>query len=119
MLHDTTRVLTKLLPPTSYTSRNRRSNSLRDDALRRINPVPESQRVDPRLYQVFFAWFAASANVLTFGAGSVGPAAFGLGMKASFLTIMVTDIMYVFEVLSVSHLMTDMPYSVCVFPAIL
>ncbi|KAI0088274.1 permease for cytosine/purines, uracil, thiamine, allantoin-domain-containing protein [Irpex rosettiformis] len=58
----------------------------------RINPVPENQRTDTRLYQVFFAWFAANANVLTFGAGSVGPAAFGLGMKESFLTIIVTDL---------------------------
>ena len=62
---------------------------------RSINPTTESRRTDPRLYQIFTTWFAANANILTFGAGSVGPAAFGLGMKDSFLTIIVTDIMYV------------------------
>ncbi|KAI0088273.1 permease for cytosine/purines, uracil, thiamine, allantoin-domain-containing protein [Irpex rosettiformis] len=57
-----------------------------------ITPIPESQRTDPRLYQIFTTWFAANANIITFGAGSVGPAAFGLGMKDSFLIIVVVDI---------------------------
>ncbi len=63
-------------------------------ALCSISPVHESQRTDPRLYQVFTTWFAANANILTFGSGSVGPAAFGLGIKDAFLTIIVVDIMY-------------------------
>jgi hypothetical protein len=31
--------------------------------------------------------------IFSFGAGSVGPAAFGLGMRDAFLTILVVDIM--------------------------
>ncbi|KAI0692723.1 permease for cytosine/purines, uracil, thiamine, allantoin-domain-containing protein [Cytidiella melzeri] len=61
-----------------------------------ITPVPENRRTDNRLYQIFFVWFAANVNVLTFGAGSVGPAAFGLGMRDTFATIIVVDTIAVF-----------------------
>ncbi|CAL1709708.1 unnamed protein product [Somion occarium] len=57
-----------------------------------ITPTPLEQRTDPRMYQMFFAWFSANANILTFGAGTVGPAFFNLGQRTSFLVILVVDI---------------------------
>ncbi|KIP09966.1 hypothetical protein PHLGIDRAFT_289936 [Phlebiopsis gigantea 11061_1 CR5-6] len=41
---------------------------------------------------MFFVWFAANINVQAFGAASVGPAVFGLGMRTTFLTCVVTDL---------------------------
>ncbi len=34
--------------------------------LDRISPIPEDQRTDKRLYQFFFVWFSANANILTY-----------------------------------------------------
>ena len=31
----------------------------------RITPIPEEERTDRRLYQFFFVWFSANANILT------------------------------------------------------
>ncbi|KAI0080384.1 hypothetical protein K474DRAFT_1589852 [Panus rudis PR-1116 ss-1] len=59
---------------------------------RRITPIPEERRTDPRLYQMFFVWFSANINILTFSAGTVGPAFYSLGMRTSFLVIIVVDI---------------------------
>lgn len=36
-----------------------------DCSTRRITPVPEEQRTDKRLYQFFFVWFSANANIFT------------------------------------------------------
>ncbi|OSD00517.1 hypothetical protein PYCCODRAFT_1414248 [Trametes coccinea BRFM310] len=57
-----------------------------------ITPVPEEQRTDKRLYQFFFVWFSANANILTLSAGTVGPAYYGLGILDSFYVILVVDI---------------------------
>ncbi|RPD61564.1 hypothetical protein L226DRAFT_507062 [Lentinus tigrinus ALCF2SS1-7] len=57
-----------------------------------ITPVPEEQRTDKRLYQFFFVWFSANANILTLSAGSVGPAYYGLGILDSFYVIFLVDI---------------------------
>ncbi|KAK7683805.1 hypothetical protein QCA50_013181 [Cerrena zonata] len=57
-----------------------------------ITPTSEEERTDKRMYQMFFVWFAANVNILTFGAGSVGPAVFGLGQRTSCLTILVVDL---------------------------
>ncbi|EGO26948.1 hypothetical protein SERLADRAFT_360944 [Serpula lacrymans var. lacrymans S7.9] len=59
----------------------------------RIVPTPPEDRVDTRLYQMFFVWFTVNANILQFSAGSVGPVVYGLGMRESLLTILVTDIL--------------------------
>jgi len=58
-----------------------------------IDPVPPAERTDPRLYQLFFVWFAANMNILTMTAGTVGPAFYGLGIRDSFLIILVVDVM--------------------------
>ncbi|KAI0942810.1 hypothetical protein AcV7_002117 [Taiwanofungus camphoratus] len=57
-----------------------------------IVPVPPEERNDPRLYQMFFVWFSANANVLTMTAGTVGPAFYGLGVRDSLLVILVVDV---------------------------
>ena len=79
-----------------------------------ITPIPEEQRTDRRLYQFFFVWFSANANILTYvvdyssnipsrlrtelisvslSAGTVGPAFFHLGILDSFFVIVVVDVM--------------------------
>ncbi|KAI1792437.1 permease for cytosine/purines, uracil, thiamine, allantoin-domain-containing protein [Ganoderma leucocontextum] len=57
-----------------------------------ITPIPEHQRTDRRLYQFFFVWFSANANILTLSAGTVGPAFFNLGILDSFFVIIVVDV---------------------------
>ncbi|OCH91299.1 cytosine-purine permease [Obba rivulosa] len=57
-----------------------------------IEPVPSEERIDTRLYQMFFIWFSANINVLCFGTGSVGPAFFGLGLRTSLITLLVVDL---------------------------
>ncbi|KAL4253400.1 purine-cytosine permease (2.A.39) family protein [Abortiporus biennis] len=59
--------------------------------LQGITPIPLEQRTDRRMWQMFFVWFSANANVLTLGAGTVGPAFFGLGILDSFWVILVVD----------------------------
>ncbi|KAI0363971.1 hypothetical protein BV20DRAFT_957222 [Pilatotrama ljubarskyi] len=57
-----------------------------------IVPIPEDQRTDKRLYQFFFVWFSANANILTLSAGTVGPAYYSLGIRDSFYVILVVDL---------------------------
>ncbi|PIL29169.1 transporter [Ganoderma sinense ZZ0214-1] len=57
-----------------------------------VTPVPEIQRTDRRLYQFFFVWFSANANILTLSAGTVGPAFFNLGILDSLFVIIVVDV---------------------------
>ncbi|EKM56674.1 uncharacterized protein PHACADRAFT_207869 [Phanerochaete carnosa HHB-10118-sp] len=57
-----------------------------------IEPTTEEQRTDTRIFQVFTVWFSANVNVPAFGAASIGPAFFGLGMRTTFLTCVVTDL---------------------------
>ncbi|KAI0357669.1 hypothetical protein OH77DRAFT_1286490 [Trametes cingulata] len=57
-----------------------------------IVPIPEEQRTERRLYQFFFVWFSANANILTLSAGTVGPAYYSLGIRDSFYVILVVDL---------------------------
>ncbi|OCH88374.1 cytosine-purine permease [Obba rivulosa] len=57
-----------------------------------IDPIPPEQRTDTRLYQMFFVWFSANFNVLSFGTGSAGPAFFGLGLRESLITLLIVDL---------------------------
>lgn len=34
--------------------------------MNRIRPIPDEQQTDRRLYQFFFVWFSANANILTY-----------------------------------------------------
>ncbi|CDO75439.1 hypothetical protein BN946_scf184693.g8 [Trametes cinnabarina] len=57
-----------------------------------IDPIWPEDRTDTKLYQMFFVWFSANINILTFGTGSAGPAFFGLGLRDSFFILLVVDI---------------------------
>ncbi|KAJ8456022.1 hypothetical protein ONZ51_g12283 [Trametes cubensis] len=57
-----------------------------------IAPIPDRDRTDRRLYQFFFVWFSANANILTLSAGTVGPAYYGLGILDSLYVIIIVDI---------------------------
>ncbi|TFK70128.1 cytosine-purine permease [Pluteus cervinus] len=60
--------------------------------LRGITPVPIEERVDKRLYHMFFVWFSANFNILSFSTGSAGPVFFSLGVRDSVLVILVVSI---------------------------
>ncbi|KAI0634844.1 cytosine-purine permease [Trametes polyzona] len=57
-----------------------------------INPILPADRTDTKLYQMFFVWFSANINILTFGTGSAGPAFFGLGLRDSFIILVAVDL---------------------------
>ncbi|KAF9003919.1 purine-cytosine permease [Cyathus striatus] len=57
-----------------------------------ITPIPEEERTDKRLYQMFFVWFSANFNILAFGTGSAGPAFFSLGLRDSLIIIVLVDL---------------------------
>ncbi|KAG2092522.1 cytosine-purine permease [Suillus discolor] len=57
-----------------------------------ITPVPAEERIDTRWYQMFFVWFSANMNILTFSTGTVGPAFFSLGVNDSIIIIVVVDL---------------------------
>lgn len=55
---------------------------------RGIQPVPDHERTDTQYSKIFFLWFAWNVNILTFSAGTLGPVAFGLGLRDTCLTIL-------------------------------
>lgn len=57
-----------------------------------IAPVPLKERTDKRLYQIFLIWFSGDTNIFTMTAGTLGPAFYGLGIRQSFLMILVVDV---------------------------
>ncbi|GBE87392.1 hypothetical protein SCP_1100670 [Sparassis crispa] len=57
-----------------------------------IDPIPSAERSDTRLYQMFFVWFSANINILSFGTGSAGPAFYGLGLRESIVVLLIVDI---------------------------
>lgn len=57
-----------------------------------IAPIPKEQRLDRRWYQMFFVWFSANMNILSFSTGTVGPAFFSLGVRDSIIVIVVVDL---------------------------
>ncbi|KAG1871398.1 permease for cytosine/purines, uracil, thiamine, allantoin-domain-containing protein [Suillus subluteus] len=56
-------------------------------------PVPEEERVDTQYYKIFFVWFSMNFNILSFSTGTLGPIAFGLGLRDSCLTILFFNIL--------------------------
>ncbi|KIP10745.1 hypothetical protein PHLGIDRAFT_100554 [Phlebiopsis gigantea 11061_1 CR5-6] len=55
---------------------------------RGILPVPPQQRTDTQYHKIFFIWLSANFNILSFSAGTLGPAVFGLGLRDSCLVIL-------------------------------
>ncbi|KAF5392918.1 hypothetical protein D9757_001063 [Collybiopsis confluens] len=60
---------------------------------RGISPVPVSERNDTQYYKLFFLWFTMNFNILSFSAGTLGPVAFGLGIRESCLVILFFNIL--------------------------
>ncbi|EKM75847.1 hypothetical protein AGABI1DRAFT_122979 [Agaricus bisporus var. burnettii JB137-S8] len=61
---------------------------------RGIKPVPPEERQDTQYYKLFFVWFSANCNILSFSAGTLGPAIFGLGTRDSCLTILFFELLF-------------------------
>ncbi|KAF8621768.1 hypothetical protein AX15_007506 [Amanita polypyramis BW_CC] len=55
---------------------------------RGIRPVPIEERTDTQTIKIFFVWFSANINVLSFSSGTLGPAVFNLGLRDSCLCIL-------------------------------
>ncbi|KJA26966.1 hypothetical protein HYPSUDRAFT_198737 [Hypholoma sublateritium FD-334 SS-4] len=55
---------------------------------RGINPVPIDERVGHPYSKIFFIWFSMNVNILSFSAGTLGPAVFGLGLRDTCLSIL-------------------------------
>lgn len=55
---------------------------------RGIFPVPPELRVDKQFHKIFFIWFSANFNILSFSAGTVGPSVYGLSLNDSCLIIL-------------------------------
>ncbi|KAI0797398.1 cytosine-purine permease [Irpex lacteus] len=55
---------------------------------RGILPVPPSQRTDTQYSKIFYIWLSANFNILSFSAGTLGPAVFGLCLRDSCLVIL-------------------------------
>ena len=59
-----------------------------------VKPVPTEERQDTQFYKIFFIWFSASCNILSFSGGTLGPAVFGLGIRDSCLTSLFFNSVY-------------------------
>ncbi|KAJ7596499.1 NCS cytosine-purine permease [Mycena floridula] len=55
---------------------------------RGILPVSAEDRTDTQFSKIFFIWFSANFNILSFSAGSLGPVVFGLGVRDTCLVIL-------------------------------
>jgi len=55
---------------------------------RGIRPVPVGERTDTQFSKIFFIWFSANTNILSFSAGTLGPVIFGLSLRDSCLVIL-------------------------------
>ncbi|KAJ3572234.1 hypothetical protein NP233_g3212 [Leucocoprinus birnbaumii] len=61
---------------------------------RGISPVPVEERQDTQYFKIFFIWFSANVNILSFSAGTLGPAVYGLGIRDSCLTILFFELVF-------------------------
>ncbi|KXN84090.1 Purine-cytosine permease fcyB [Leucoagaricus sp. SymC.cos] len=57
-------------------------------------PVPVEERQDTQFYKIFFVWFSANVNILSFSAGTLGPGVFGLSIRDSCLTILFFQLLF-------------------------
>ncbi|PFH47937.1 hypothetical protein AMATHDRAFT_76967 [Amanita thiersii Skay4041] len=60
---------------------------------RGIIPVPIEERTDRTVSKIFFIWFSANFNILSFSAGTLGPVIFGLGLRDTCLCILFFDLL--------------------------
>ncbi|EPQ53521.1 NCS cytosine-purine permease [Gloeophyllum trabeum ATCC 11539] len=55
---------------------------------RGIRPVPVDERTDTQFSKIFFIWLSSNFNILSFSAGTLGPAVYGLSLRDSCLVIL-------------------------------
>ncbi|KAF5342906.1 hypothetical protein D9758_015405 [Tetrapyrgos nigripes] len=55
---------------------------------RGIQPVPFEERTDEQFFKIFFLWFTANFGILSFSAGTLGPAVYSLSKRNSCLVIL-------------------------------
>jgi hypothetical protein len=55
---------------------------------RGIHPVAVEDRTETHFIKIFFIWFSANTNILSFATGTLGPVTFGLGLRESCLVIL-------------------------------
>ncbi|KAI9510186.1 permease for cytosine/purines, uracil, thiamine, allantoin-domain-containing protein [Russula earlei] len=55
---------------------------------RGILPVAVKDRTETHFIKLFFVWFSANTNILSFSAGTLGPVVYGLGLRESCLVIL-------------------------------
>ncbi|PCH44946.1 hypothetical protein WOLCODRAFT_139341 [Wolfiporia cocos MD-104 SS10] len=55
---------------------------------RGILPVPPEDQTDRQYNKIFFIWLSANFNILSFSAGTLGPAVYGLGLRDTCLVIL-------------------------------
>ncbi|KAI9510190.1 NCS cytosine-purine permease [Russula earlei] len=55
---------------------------------RGIHPVAVEDRTETHFIKIFFVWFSANTNILSFSTGTLGPVVFGLGLRDSCLVIL-------------------------------
>ncbi|TFK62228.1 cytosine-purine permease [Pluteus cervinus] len=58
-----------------------------------IRPVPLEERTDTQYSKIFFIWFSANFNILSFSAGTLGPAIFELSFRDAALTILFFNVL--------------------------
>ncbi|KAJ7150901.1 permease for cytosine/purines, uracil, thiamine, allantoin-domain-containing protein [Mycena crocata] len=59
-----------------------------------IAPIPEEQRVDARIYQLFFVWFSANMNITGLVVGAGGPVVFKLSLRDCVINLVITNHMH-------------------------
>ncbi|KAH8984952.1 NCS cytosine-purine permease [Lactarius akahatsu] len=62
--------------------------------LRGIHPVAVEDRKETRFNKIFFIWLSANTNILSFSSGTLGPVAFGLGLRDSCLVILFFNLLF-------------------------
>lgn len=61
---------------------------------RGIDPVAVEDRKETQFNKIFFIWLSANANILSFSSGTLGPVAFGLGLRDSCLVIIFFNLLF-------------------------
>ncbi|KAH9051848.1 NCS cytosine-purine permease [Lactarius vividus] len=62
--------------------------------LRGIHPVAIEDRKETQFNKIFFIWLSANTNILSFSSGTLGPVAFGLGLRDSCLVILFFNLLF-------------------------
>jgi cytosine/uracil/thiamine/allantoin permease len=61
---------------------------------RGIQPVAFEDRKERQFNKIFFIWLSANTNIMSFSTGTLGPVAFGLGLRDSCLVILFFNLIF-------------------------